>query len=199
MILGGALVVFGYLFWVGHGLAPGWPPVTPEGPVDVLSIANYGIDALLLAVGLATLLLPSLSGRLSGSGVVGGWLLVSGFGLWTLGAGLSFSPVRLPWWFIQLSPILIMLGSPLFGAAALLARVVPPAGPVLVGVFGLIGMALIEGPELAWGLTGIDVQAGIVVHILAFLALVLFGVGWVLLGSETWRGYLEAIEHRGSL
>src|SRR5437764_12492890 len=110
LVVGGLLLALGYLFWTCNALAPRVVPGASEATVAYASLIVYGIATLLLAIGMLALVL----GRpFRGFGRVGGWLLVVGFLLWALGAALGPTPVQLPWWFVHLSPIAVLIGSAL--------------------------------------------------------------------------------------
>ena len=179
IILGGILIAFGYLFWTGNALVPNLLPAPPDSPILTASLINFGIATLLLALGLTALILGR---RLRGTLRLGGWLLVAGFLLWALGAVTGFMPVRLPWWFVHFSPLCILFGSALFGAAAYGSTIFSRWGALLVGLGGAIGMLLIDGPELVWDITGVDLAPGTVPHALGYLLLLAFGLGWIILG-----------------
>jgi hypothetical protein len=182
MIVGGALVALGYLFWTGNSLVPDILAAPSDGPVIVISLANYLVASLLLAAGLVVF---RSQVKLEGAPAVGRWLLVGGFLLWALGAALAFSPWQLPWWFPHLSPLLIIVGSALFAAVAY--RWSQLSG-LLIAAGGCIGMLLVDGPELLWDIARVDVAFGPVVHAIAFLLLFAFGVGWIILGRRLQAG-----------
>jgi hypothetical protein len=177
--MGGILIAFGYLFWTGNALAPSLLPAPPDSPILTASLITFGVATLLLALGLTALILGC---RLSGTLGLGGWLLVAGFLLWALGAVTSFLPVRLPWWFVHFSPLCILVGSAVFAAAAYGSTTFNRWGALLVGLGGAVGMLLIDGPELVWDTTGVDLAPGTVPHALGYLLLLAFGLGWIILG-----------------
>ena len=45
-------------------------------------------------------------------------------------------------------------------------------------------MLLIDGPELVWDITGIDLAPGTVWHVLGYVLLLVFGVAWIILGRS---------------
>jgi hypothetical protein len=179
--VGGLLLAAGYLFWTCNALAPQLVPGASNATVSYGSLIVYGIATLLLAIGVLAL----IRGRpFSGFSRFGGLLLVVGFLLWAFGAALGPTPIQLPWWFVQLSPLAVLIGSALFGPGAYSSQLVNRSAALLIGVGGTLGMLLIEGPELLWQITGVDLAPGLLWHALGFLLLMLFGVGWVVIGRS---------------
>jgi hypothetical protein len=152
--------------------------------VSYASLLCYGVATVLLAVGVTLLV---RGGPFRGASRVGGWLLVTGFILWAFGAVTGPMPFRVPWWFLHLSPLCIMFGSALFGIGAYARGLVSPSGAWLVGVGGALGMLLIDGPELVWDTTAIDLAPGTVWRVVGYILLLLFGIGWIILGRSTLR------------
>src|SRR5881296_72722 len=133
---GGLLLALGYFFWTCNVLAPQLVPGSSNAIVSYASLVNYGIAALLRAVGVTAL----VRGRtLGGPALIGAWLLVAGFLLWALGAVSGLMPFRLPWWFQHLSPLCIMVGSALFGLGAYATALVHRLAALLVGAGGGLG------------------------------------------------------------
>lgn len=105
--------------------------------------------------------------------------LLGGFSLRAYAATENFLPLSEPsWWHPLLFPSLVALGSLAFGAGVFRARALPRGALALVGVFGLVGMALLpiaESPPL---------------RLAGFAAMLAFGGGWVWLGyacGGPWR------------
>ena len=188
LVIGGLLVALGYLFWMCNALAPEVVPGSSNVTISYASLLNYGIATLLLAVGVTALV---RSRTFRGASRVGGWLLVAGFLLWAVGAVTGPMPFRLPWWFLHLSPLCIIFGSALFGIGGFTAGLVNRSGVLLVTVGGALGMLLIDGPELLWDITGIDLAPSTVWRVLGYLLLLVFGLGWIILGRSRASAYVR--------
>jgi len=83
----------------------------------------------------------------------------------------------------------LAIGSLAFGLGVVRSRVLPPGGAMLVGLFGVLGMALLSAPDLAeWLLhRAFLMDAYPVVRMAGFLAMLPYGSGWIWLGYGLWQ------------
>src|SRR5919199_469183 len=150
-IVGGALLVLAYAVLVVRQALDWQAGPTLGTPIHLPLMRTISAALLLLVVGLVGLL-ASRSDRLRWTAGVGGLLTLSGFALWTYAAAGNLLALPLPpWWHPLLFPALVALGSVAFGLGIVRSRALPRGGAVLVGLFGVLGMALLTGPDLADG------------------------------------------------
>jgi hypothetical protein len=186
VVVGGALLALNYLFWTGNGLAPDRINAAPDGPAGMLVLVTIGLGTLLLTLGMPTLMQRQYR-RLTHTGVFGGWLLVFGFLLWAVGALAGPSILVFPWWLGEADQVMVTVGSVLFGVASYRAGVLPRGAALVVAICGLLGLLPSALPDLLFFLAGIDLNPGAAFRVLGFVALLLFGLGWVRLGYAVWR------------
>lgn len=188
LMLGGALVGLTYLFWTANGLAPDLvtaPP--PSSPIGTLLVAGVGVGALLLTLGMPTLMARQ-QGTAGTLAEVGGWLVLVGFLVWAVSVLAGPSVVAVPPWVLDADQVLLAIGAVVFGLASFDAGVLPGAAALLVALTGVIGLLPTALPDLlSFGFGG-EVFAGpAALRVLGYLALVVFGLGWAWLGYAIWQ------------
>jgi hypothetical protein len=52
-------------------------------------------------------------------------------------------------------------------------------------------MLLIDGPELLWDITGVDLAPSIAWRVLGYLLLLVFGLGWIIVGQSRASAYVR--------
>jgi hypothetical protein len=188
LMLGGALVGLTYVFWTANGLAPDVVTApAPSSPLGTLLLGGLGIGALLLTVGLPTLM--ARQKRQAGTlGDLGGWLVLVGFLVWAVSVLAGPSVVALPPWVLDADQVLLVIGAVLFGLASFDAGVLPGAAALLVAVTGILGLLPTALPDLLSFATGGEVFAGpVALRLVGYMALILFGVAWAWLGYAIWQ------------
>jgi hypothetical protein len=188
-IAGGALLVLAYAVLVVRQAVDWQAGPTLGTPIHLPLMRTISAALLLLVVGLVGLL-ASRSDWLRWTAGVGGLLTLSGFALWTYAAAGNFLALPLPpWWHPLLFPALVALGSVAFGLGMVRSRALPRGGAVLVGLFGVLGMALLTGPDLADGVLhrALSTAEYPLVRMAGFVAMLLYGGGWIWLGYGLWR------------
>ena len=83
-----------------------------------------------------------------------------------------------------LFPGLVAVGSFAFGLGVFRSRALPRAAAVLVALFGLLGIGLLTNVEFGNWNSSPDYA---VVRVAGFIAMLLYGGGWVWLGYGLWR------------
>ena len=153
-------------------------------PIHLPLMRTISAGLLLLIVGLVGLLVAR-SNQLGWAAAAGGLLVLSGFALWAYAAAGNFLPLPLPpWWHPLLFPALVALGSVLLGVGLVRSGALPRGSASLVGVCGPVGMALLTAPDLA---DGLSTATYALVRMAGFVAMVLYGDGWIWLGYRLWR------------
>jgi hypothetical protein len=186
LVVGGALLALEYLFWTVESLTPDRVTAPPGSVTSTLVLLAVGSGALLLTLGVPTLMARQRR-RAGVLGATGGWLLVVGFLLWTLSILGSLSILGLPWWLPDADQVMLALGAALFGLASYAASILPARAALLVAIGGLVGMLPAAIPDLLFFGAGVDVGAGSgPLRTIGYVALVLFGVGWAWLGFGVW-------------
>jgi hypothetical protein len=183
LMLGGALVALTYVFWTANGVAPdALAAPAPTSLLGTLLVAGVGVGALLLTLGLPSLMAQQR--RQAGSlGSVGGWLVLVGFLVWAVSVLAGPTVVALPPWVLDADQIVLAIGSVLFGLVSLDAGVLPGRAALLVAVAAVVGLIPTAVPDvLALGAGG-EVFAGpTALRVLGYAALVVFGLAWAWLG-----------------
>ena len=183
-IAGGALLVLAYAVLVVRQ-ALNWQAGPTLGTSIHLPLMRTISTALLLLIVSLVGLLVARSDSLGRVAAAGGLLALSGFVLWTYAAARNFLPLPLPpWWHPLLFPALVALGSVVLGASLVRSGAVPRGGALLVALCGPAGMALLTAPDLA---DQPSTAPYALVRIAGFVAMVLYGGGWVWLGENLWR------------
>ena len=187
LVLGGALVGLTYVFWTANGLAPEVVAApSPSSPLGTLLVAGVGVGALLLTLGIPTLM--ARQQRNAGTlGQIGGWLVLVGFLVWAVSVLAGPSVIALPPWVLDADQVLLAIGSVLFGLASFDAGVLSAGAALLVAVAGLVGLLPTALPDLlSFGLGG-EVFAGpAALRIIGYVALIAFGLAWAWLGYAIW-------------
>jgi hypothetical protein len=188
LMLGGVLVGLTYVFWTANGIAPDVltaPP--PSSPLGTLLVAGVGLGALLLTVGVPTLI--ARQQRQAGTlGDLGGWLVLVGFLVWAVSVLAGPSVVALPPWVLDADQVLLAIGSVLFGVATFDAGVLSGSAALLVAVTGLVGLLPTALPDLLSFALGGEVFTGPpALRIVGYVALVVFGLAWAWLGYAIWE------------
>jgi hypothetical protein len=183
LMLGGALVGLTYVFWTANGLAPdilAAPP--PSSPLGLLLVAGVGVGALLLTLGVPTLM--ARQRRQAGMlGALGGWLVLVGFLVWAVSVLAGPSVVALPPWVLEADQVVLAIGSVLFGLVSLDAGVLSARAALLVALAGLVGFLPTALPDLLSFAFGGEVFAGpAALRIVGYVALIVFGLAWAWLG-----------------
>ena len=181
---GGALLTLFYAALIVRQLLDWQAGSTLGTPIHLPLMRTISTALLLLIVGLMGLLVAR-SDSLGWVAAAGGLLVLSGFALWAYAAAGNFLPLPLPlWWHPLLFPALVALGSVAIGVGLVRLGAVPLGGALLVGVCGPLGMALLTRPDLT---DGPSTAAYAQVRMTGFVAMVLYGGGWVWLGQSLWR------------
>ena len=183
-IAGGALLMLFYTVLIVRQALDWRAGPTLGTSIHLPLMRTISTALLLLIVGLVGLL-AARSNQLGWAAAAGGLLALGGFALWAYAAAGNFLPLPLPpWWHPLLFPALVALGSVVLGSGLVRSRAVPPGGALLVGLCGPVGMALLTGPDLT---DGLSTAAYTVVRMAGFVAMVLYGSGWIWLGESLWR------------
>lgn len=183
LMVGGALVGLTYVFWTVNGLAPdALTAPAPSSPLGTLLVAGVGVGALLLTVGVPTLM--ARQQRQAGTlGDVGGWLVLIGFLVWAVSVLAGPSVVALPPWVLDADQVLLAIGSALFGLASFDAGVLSGRAALLVALTGMVGLLPTALPDLLSFALGGEVFAGpAALRIVGYMALIVFGLAWAWLG-----------------
>ena len=181
---GGALLTLFYAALVVRQLLDWQAGSTLGTPIHLPLMRTISTAMLLLIVTLVGLLVAR-SDSLGRVAAVGGLLALSGFVLWAYAAAGNFLPLPLPpWWHPLLFPALVALGSVVLGASLVRSGAVPRGGALLVALCGPAGMALLTAPDLA---DQPSTAPYALVRSTGFVAMVLYGGGWVWLGENLWR------------
>jgi hypothetical protein len=188
LMLGGALVALTYVFWTANGLAPDTLPApAPSSPLGALLVAGVGVGALLLTLGMPTLM-ASQRRRAGTLGAVGGWLVLVGFLLWAVSVLAGPTVVAVPPWVLDADQVVLAIGSVVFGLASLDAGVLPGRAALLMAVAALVGLLPTAVPDLLVFGSGGQVFAGpAALRIVGFVALIVFGLAWSWLGYSVWQ------------
>jgi hypothetical protein len=181
---GGALLMLFYAVLIVRQLLDWQAGSTLGTPIHLPLMRTISSALLLLIVGLLGLLVAR-SNRLGWVAAAGGLLALSGFVLWAYAAAGNFLLLPLPpWWHPLLFPALVALGSGVLGVGLVRSGAVPLGGALLVGLCSPAGMALLTVADLA----DQPSMAGYsLVRIAGFVAMVLYGGGWLWLGESLWR------------
>ena len=188
LMLGGALVGLTYVFWTANGLAPDLLTApTPSSLLGTLLVGGVGLGALLLTLGVPTLM--ARQQRQAGTlGDLGGWVVLIGFLVWAVSVLAGPSVVALPPWVLDADQVLLAIGSVLFGVASFDGGVLPGAAAMLVAVTGIVGLLPTALPELLSFAVGGEVFAGpAALRIVGYMALIVFGLAWAWLGYAIWQ------------
>ena len=188
LMLGGALVGLTYVFWTANGLAPDLLTApTPSSLLGTLLVGGVGLGALLLTLGVPTLM--ARQQRQAGTlGAIGGWLVLVGFLVWAVSVLAGPSVVALPPWVLDADQVLLAIGSVVFGLASFDAGVLSGRAALLVALAGIVGLLPTALPDLLSFGVGGEVFAGpAALRVIGYVALIVFGLAWAWLGYAIWQ------------
>src|SRR5919202_6126924 len=148
LMLGGALVGLTYVFWTANGLAPDLLTApTPSSLPGTLLVGGVGLGALLLTLGVPTLM--ARQQRQAGTlGAIGGWLVLVGFLVWAVSVLAGPSVVALPPWLLDADQVVLAVGSVVFGLASFDAGVMSGRAALVVAVAAMVGLVPTALPDL---------------------------------------------------
>ena len=189
---GGALLMLSYAVLVVRQAVDWHAGPTLGTPIHLPLMRTITAALVLLIVGLVGLLTVRIGG-LGWMPRAGGLVMMGGFGLWAYAAAENFLPItQLSWWHPALFPGLVAVGSLAFGLGVLRSRALPRGAGALVALFGALGITLLANLELGNPSSSPDYA---VVRVAGFVAMLLYGGGWVWLGYRLWRPATVS-EHR---
>ena len=188
LMLGGALVGLTYVFWTANGLAPDLLTApTPSSLLGTLLVGGVGLGALLLTLGVPTLMARQ-QGQAGTLGAIGGWLVLVGFLVWAVSVLAGPSVVALPPWVLDADQVLLAIGSVVFGLASFDAGVLSGRAALLVALAGIVGLLPTALPDLLSFGVGGEVFAGpAALRVIGYVALIVFGLAWAWLGYAIWQ------------
>ncbi|TME91084.1 MAG: hypothetical protein E6I52_26895 [Chloroflexi bacterium] len=181
---GGALLILFYAVLIVRQAIDWQAGPTLGTPIHLPLMRIISAALVLLIVGLLGVL-TARTDSLGWMPLVGGLVTLGGFGLWAYAAAENFLPIAEPWWLHPLLfPALVAVGSLVFGLGALRSRALPQGAAALVAFFGVLGMTLLANVEIG---NQSSSPGYAVVRVAGFIAILLYGGGWVWLGYRFWR------------
>ena len=181
---GGALLILFYAVLIVRQAIDWQAGPTLGTPIHLPLMRIISAALVLLIVGLVGVL-TARTDSLGWMPLAGGLVTLGGFGLWAYAAAENFLPITEPSWSHPLLfPALVAVGSLVFGLGAFRSRALPHGAAALVALFGVLGIALLANLELGNPSSSPDYA---VVRVAGFVAMLLYGGGWVWLGYRLWR------------
>ena len=181
---GGALLILFYAVLIVRQAIDWQAGPTLGTPIHLPLMRIISAALVLLIVGLVGVL-TARTDSLGWMPLVGGLVTLGGFGLWAYAAAENFLPIAEPWWLHPLLfPALVAVGSLVFGLGAFRSRALPNGAAALVALFGVLGMTLLANLEIG---NQSSSPGYAVVRVAGFIAMLLYGGGWVWLGYRLWR------------
>ena len=181
---GGALLSLSYAVLIVRQAIDWQAGPTLGTPIHLPLMRTISAALVLLVVGLPGLLLARIDG-LGWLPRAGGLVTMGGFGLWAYAAAENFLPITEPWWWNPLLfPALVAVGSLVFGLGVFRSRALARGAAALVALFGVLGITLLANLELSNPSSSPDYA---VIRVAGFIAMLLYGGGWVWLGYGLWR------------
>jgi len=181
---GGALLILFYAVLIVRQAIDWQAGPTLGTPIHLPLMRIISAALVLLIVGLLGVL-TARTDSLGWMPLVGGLVTLGGFGLWAYAAAENFLPINEPWWLHPLLfPGLVAVGSFAFGLGVFRSRALARGAAALVALFGVLGITLLANLELSNPSSSPDYA---VIRVAGFIAMLLYGGGWVWLGYGLWR------------
>ena len=181
---GGALLSLSYAVLIVRQAIDWQAGPTLGTPIHLPLMRTISAALVLLIVGLVGLVTARIGG-LGWMPLAGGLVTMAGFGLWAYAAAENFLPITEPWWLNPLLfPALVAVGSLVFGLGVFRSRALARGAAALVALFGVLGITLLANLELSNPSSSPDYA---VIRVAGFIAMLLYGGGWVWLGYGLWR------------